>query len=100
MREPTIVTLGGVDYAVRPLSVGQVQRVVRLLKGPKDDVPFEFLKIALERADPRPAKTDEVEATGAEIGAAVVALMDANGFERMPSGEAKAPETGLASTAS
>jgi hypothetical protein len=94
------IVLGGQRYAVRPLALGQLRRLMaQATKWEPADFPFAALAIALERAEPRPLKPEEVEATPAEATEAARAILEGSGF--LPVGEASAAASnGAISTAS
>ena len=90
MPETATITLAGVPYEVPRLNFGQRKRIASVRA---ETFGYDLLAIALERANPRPAKFDEIEATQEEITAAFEALNRLNGFERRDGapGEAEAP---------
>jgi hypothetical protein len=90
------VTLGGTDYKVPMLNIGQLEELTDVFLGPAQKAGFGVLKIALSRADPavETEKFSAIAATRKEIKAAVDAIMELSGFEvetdKRPNG--KSPE--------
>ena len=89
MTDAIKIVLGGQPYAVRPLSLGQLRRLmVASQQADATDFALAALTIALERAEPRPPKPEEIEATPAEAASAARAILAASGL--VPAGEARA----------
>jgi hypothetical protein len=85
------VTLGGVDYSVPKLNLGQMREVTKAFSGDKDDISFSILAIALKRADPKPIDPMAIEAEVTEIGAAVSAILEFAGFTKAAAENPTAP---------
>lgn len=77
-----VIKLGGVDYTVRAFNIGELERVADAFQGPSHRAAFAILRIALERADPRPADPAKVEATTDEVTAAVPILLRLAGLQQ------------------
>lgn len=89
MSDAIKIVLGGQPYAVRPLSLGQLRRLMVVSQqADATDFALAALTIALERAEPRPQKPEEIEATPAEAAQAARAILAASGL--VPVGEARA----------
>jgi hypothetical protein len=65
------VSLGGTEYDVPKLNIGQLRQVTKIFSGPVEDVSFDILKVALARAEPKVTDVDQLEADVGEIGKAV-----------------------------
>jgi len=105
MRGPIAVTLGGVDYQVRPFNLEQRRRLdaATARRGAaiaKDDAAamaeanvqfaYDVVAIAMERAEPKPLRADGIEpASGEEFWAAFSAITAGN--RSAAAGEAPAP---------
>ncbi len=91
--EATQIVLGGTAYIVSPFNVGQRRRLVaaRALRAKEFkagdesaeaaatvDYALDLVKIALERATPPVADGDSIEASEAELSAAIAALIAAD----------------------
>ena len=90
------VTLGGADYAVPKMNVGQLEELAQAFELPGARRPFAILRIALKRAEPKIADIGVIEAGNDEIAAAVEAVLANSGFkkpEEKKDPNAKAPET-------
>ena len=89
------VSLGGVEYAVPPLNIGQIERLAEAFQGSAARAPFEVIRIALVRASPAVGSggVDAIEATIDEIRAAAEAIMAASGFTQ-PASPPAAPPAG------
>jgi len=74
------VTLAGTEYECPMLNIGQLERATELLVGEPVKATFGVLRIAMERATPKPSKFEEIEPTRAEVEAAVKAIMVNAGF--------------------
>ena len=93
------VTLGGTVYKVPHLTLGQLQRFIRLsdafIKRPdKDDVAlfdhnFEVSRLVLERADPPIPELAALECRFADLRAATDAILEFSGLKVFTSGEAE-----------
>lgn len=79
MPKSVTVTLAGVEYVVPKLNVGQIEEIV-MNRG--KGRPFDALRVALLRAEPKVADLDAIEADPAEIAAAVGAVLELAGIER------------------
>jgi hypothetical protein len=85
------VTLGGVEYTVPQLNVGQLEDISNTRK------PFDVLRIALRRAEPKLSleQINDIEATKPEIDAAMDAIMAQSGVTKDASqGNLTAPPGG------
>jgi hypothetical protein len=85
------VTLAGAEYTVPQLNVGQLEEMTEVVK------PFDVLRIALRRAEPKlsPADINALEATKPEIDAAMAAITDLSGIKKEPpEGNSGAPPKG------
>jgi hypothetical protein len=80
MRNVT-VTLGDRKYAVPLLNIGQIELLVDLFEGPRHRIVFGVLRVAMTRAEPRPADVDAIEATMDEVSAAVTAILECSGLQ-------------------
>ena len=83
--QPIMLTLGGEEWRVRPLTLAQVQRIEPLLladaKGGTIAAAIEIVAIALSRDHPDAAqKLGQIEATAKEIGAATASVLRLGGF--------------------
>ena len=84
--KPVKVMLGGTEYAVSRLNIGQIERVADVLDAVDEGAgggrrkTMAILAIALERCDPAVPDYREVTATREEIPAAVDAILLASGF--------------------
>lgn len=77
------VTLAGQTYAVSKLNIGQLRRVAKVFAaGTADAFSFDVLRIAFERAEPKVADIEELEADFEEFTAAVEAILSAAGLKR------------------
>ena len=97
--QPIVLHLGGHDFHVRPLTLAQVQRIEPLLAtqaqrpGASIAAASEIVAISLERDHPQAAATlGDVEATAAEIAAAMRAVLRLAGFITSENGEAASGE--------
>lgn len=96
MSKIAVIRLGEVDFTVRPLTIGQLSRLFS--NGAQStlapDFPFRLLCVTLERAEPRPAKPEDIEATPEQIRQAVTHILEISGM-KPASGEApaEAPQT-------
>jgi hypothetical protein len=75
-----IIILGGVEYTVSAFNLDQMERATGAFEGAKGSVPYAFLRIALERANPKP-KLNEIEPTIDEITNAFKKLAKLSGIE-------------------
>lgn len=101
MADPITLILGGSSYSIPPLNLGQRKRITQKAATSDGALGFDVLMIALERAEPRPMKIDELMPSQAELLAAFMALAEQNGLAGQPAGEAEAPvQAGATSTAS
>ncbi len=87
MTQTITVRLGGVDYALRKFTIGQLQRLFAT-ETTRSQFGFEVLKLALERAEPQPPAIDEMEIGVDEFRAAVDRILDFSGLKK--AGEAQA----------
>jgi hypothetical protein len=78
MSKTVTVSLGGTDYIVPMLNVGQLGRIQDL---PTNMAGFGTLKIALERADPKVENFETIEATRIEIKKAIAGILHLSGFD-------------------
>ncbi len=75
------VVLGGDEYEVHKLNVGELEEVVDILENTaKARVPFAILRIALKRATPAVPDAGAIEAEPAEVRDAVVAILALSGM--------------------
>lgn len=93
------VTLGGTDYSVPKLNIGQLEEVTAAFDMLPVRRPFAILRIAMRRATPVIENWDEVEPGNDEVAAAVSAILANSGFQKAdPSGpNPEAPKDGAAS---
>lgn len=90
MGAPVTIVLDGTPYSVPPFNLGQRRKMSQqAVSGALGGLAFDILALALERADPRPLKLDDLEPTQDELDAAFTAIAKQNGFPMK--GEAKAP---------
>jgi hypothetical protein len=75
------VTLGGVDYDVPKMNIGQLEEVTVAFDLPPARRPFAILKIAMKRAQPAIPDFGAIEASNDEIAMAVRAILFNSGFE-------------------
>lgn len=89
MSKTTVIKLGGNDYVVPQLNIGQLERVTDIFSVGGHRAGFRVLRIACERASPAIANFDEVEATTDEVAAAVAGVLQMSGLAKdAPAGEA------------
>lgn len=74
------ITLGGSDYTIRTFNIGELERIAEIMEGPRTKVPFAIIRIALERAEPKVEKPNDIEATTDEVSSAMVAVMKLAGL--------------------
>ncbi len=85
--QPVTLHLGGEAWVVRPLTLAQIQRIEPLLSpetqrsGTSIAAATQIVAVALERDHPQAAQTlHEIEATAADIAAAMRAVLRLAGF--------------------
>lgn len=87
------VSLGGTDYVLRRFNIGQLERVTEAISSlAPSKISFMIFRIALERAEPKIADIEAIEASPDEIRAAVETMMAISGLkkeESTPAGEAQ-----------
>lgn len=86
------ITLEGVGYTVHALNIGQLERVSQAFEAPRTTVAFAVLRIAMERAEPRP-DLNNIEPTMDEISAAFTKVIELAGItvERKSNGATANP---------
>ena len=96
MADPVTIALGGKNYAIRPLTLGQLRRVLPAFAKAGNlgqdgiDAAVEIVAAALVR-DHAAVKADDIEATVGELSTAVAAIAKLSGLvsaEAPPAGEA------------
>jgi hypothetical protein len=97
--QPILLRLGGDEWRVRPLTLRQIQEIEPLLRAADDNAghsiatAIKIIAVALARdhADAS-AKLGDCEATAADIGLAMGAVLRLGGFiaEESPPGEGQA----------
>ncbi len=91
---PIKVTLGGADYSVPKMNIGQIEDFTAISRGdPK--WASKSLQILLSRADPKVADVREMEATPEEVRTAIDEILIASGWKKAEeqSPNPAAPET-------
>ncbi len=80
------VSLGGTDYVVPKLNIGQLREITKLFAAAKDDISFEIVAVALRRAEPKVADINEVVADIDDVGKAVQDVLVFSGFKKETAG--------------
>lgn len=79
------VSLDGVEYTVKALNIGQLEKVTDLFTSPKtSQIPFGILRIALETAEPRVLDVNLLTPKLEEVTIAVTAILEMSGMEQKP----------------
>lgn len=81
------VTLGGQEYDVPKMNVGQLEEVTVAFDHPAARRPFAILKIAMRRSVPASPNINDIEADNEEIAFAVRAVLKNSGFKTEKEGE-------------
>jgi hypothetical protein len=76
------VSLGGVDYVVPKLNIGQLREITRLFAAAKDDISYEIVAVALRRAEPKVNDINEIVAKIDDVGKAVQDVLVFSGFKK------------------
>lgn len=82
MSSTITVTLGGIEYVVPKLLVGQLRAIAKLFDGPASEISYEVLGIALKRATPAVEDINLVEAGLDDIAPARDAILIFGGFKK------------------
>lgn len=82
------VTLGGIDYQVPRLNVGQLEDMMAAVEG-AGMRHFDGLRIAMRRATPVIEDLSLIEASPSELGVALNAITGFSGVVLAKSGEAR-----------
>lgn len=84
------VSLGGRSYTVRRFTIGQLETLFTT-DWPRGKFGFAVLRLALERAEPKPeSAVAELEIGADEMRSAIAAILDFSGLRQLAPGEAEA----------
>ena len=84
------IKLGETEYDVPKMNIGQLEEVTVALDLPAIKRPFAILRIAFARSTPK-VDVNSVEATNAQIAAAITEILSAAGFAKAVDPNAAAP---------
>jgi hypothetical protein len=81
------ITLDGVSYTIHAFNIGELERVTDIVSETSGSgrSSFSILRIAMERAEPKPENFDAIEASPEEIVAAMQKVLNLAGLG-MPTG--------------
>ena len=83
-KKTATITLGGQDYTIRPFTIGQLERISDLiasdLKGSR--FTFALVRMALERADPKPENIEDLELDFDDLRNASSTIMELAGVKQ------------------
>jgi hypothetical protein len=91
MAKTSAVTLGGTEYQVPQMNIGQLERVTDLFAAGGTRIGFGVLRIAMERATPPVPDASAIEATTEEISAAVKDILTMSGLQPKEPAPGEAP---------
>lgn len=94
------VKLGGSDYDVPKMNIGQLEDVTVAFDLPPARRAFAILKIALKRAIPKIDDLGALEADNDEIASAVTDILANSGFKKAEDPNPQAPAAGQDQAAS
>src|SRR5262245_29322045 len=76
------VMLGGAEYEVPKMNIGQLEEVTIAFDLPPARRPFAILKIAMKRAQPKLADINDLEPGNDEITVAIRDILANSGFKK------------------
>ncbi len=82
MSKTADIKLNGNTFTIHRFTIGEMERVTEAFQGPAHRVPFALLRIALERAEPKPDSVDNLEITADELRAASDAIIELAGLKQ------------------
>ncbi len=82
MSKTADIKLNGNTFTIHRFTIGEMERVTEAFQGPSHKVPFALLRIALERAEPKPDDVDGIEITADELRAASDAIIILAGLQQ------------------
>lgn len=85
------INLGGTEYDVPKLNIGQLEQMTEAFNLPAAKRPFAVLRIALKRAIPAIEDVNALEVTNGEIADAVTQIFEASGFKKAEDPNGAAP---------
>lgn len=82
MARTAAIILDGVSYVVPAFNIGQLEIVSEIFDGPiKTKIPYKILRLALDRADPKPnGGLEQIEPTFDEINKAFEVIAELSGI--------------------
>ena len=88
------ITLDGAEYVVHALNIDQLERASEAFNAPSTSVAFKVLRIAMERAEPKPnGSLESIEPTFEEINEAFRVIAELSGIKTENPPVAAAKET-------
>lgn len=82
MAKTAKITLGDQEYTVHAFNLGELERISDLMKDAKPGrIGFEILRLAMERAEPKPEDVGAIEMTLDEVNDASAKLMELAGVK-------------------
>jgi len=88
------IVLGEAKFTIHAFNIAELQRIAKIFRGEPADIPFDVLRTALQRAEPKVADPDLIEATTDEIKAAMTVILELAGLKQTDPNPPQAPVAG------